>query len=734
VKRIAVVALLLAPSLGADQSLLEEKVIAALATEISGESAKRELEFLTRQHRMRGSGQFRAAAEHIEAALKRYGLADAHVERLPADGKTFYGTQRSRPAWNAEFAELWEIDDAGNRLKRIASWDAMPISLAQDSESGEARGELVESGDPTGKFLLTPLQPEQVAHLGAAGIVSYAQNQKTAWWGEDENLVRWGHLDTFAPKPAFAFMVSLKQAREFQNRKVRLHAVVKAGKEPGFYEIATATIPGSDSAAGEIVYSCHLDHPRPGANDNASGCATILEVARTLQKLIGEKRLPQPRRTLRFVWPPEIEGTLALLNGRPELAQRIRAAIHLDMVGGSPATKAIFHVTRGPASLPSFVNDVAEEFGRFVNEQSALFAAGGTAKFPLVAPEGGKEALLAEMAPFSMGSDHQVYTDSSFSIPAIYLNDWPDRYIHTNFDVPANIDPTKLKRAAFIAAASGWFLATFGDGDVARIREVIETNALRRRAAMMERRRALAPADAANLSRFHEQYEQAVAGSIWTAARTRVESGGKPPQPGTFRRNPAIKGPMEAFGYSYLEDKLGKQRAEALALKGERAYEALNLVDGNRTMEQIRDDLSAIYGPVPLENVTDYLEALEGIGILLRSATRSKEKIDEVPFPRRVCRGRRAGPSRLRRREESRQARQMAVVDPDGNPRHAHEDAADQVHHLRDRGRCEVRGSPESEREGLQARRLQGRRQHRHLDGRLPEAEDDRQRRDHLRR
>jgi hypothetical protein len=102
------------------------------------------------------------------------------------------------------------------------------------------------------------------------------------------------------------------------------------------------------------------------------------------------------------------------------------------------------------------VNDVAEHFGEFVNEQSDKFASGDDSYYPLVAPEGGKEPLMAEMAPFSLGSDHQVYTDSSFGIPAIYLNDWPDRYIHTNFDTPANVDPTKLKRAAFIGAASGY--------------------------------------------------------------------------------------------------------------------------------------------------------------------------------------------------------------------------------------------------------------------------------------
>jgi hypothetical protein len=37
----------------------------------------------------------------------------------------------------------------------------------------------------------------------------------------------------------------------------------------------------------------------------------------------------------------------------------------------------------------------------------------------------------------------------------------PQHYIHTNFDTAANIDPTKLKRAAFIGAASGYFLRQF---------------------------------------------------------------------------------------------------------------------------------------------------------------------------------------------------------------------------------------------------------------------------------
>ena len=77
----------------------------------------------------------------------------------------------------------------------------------------------------------------------------------------------------------------------------------------------------------------------------------------------------------------------------------------MDMVGGGPETKAIFHVTRGPASLPSFVNDVAEHFGHFVNDQSAQFAKGENVPYPMFAPEGGKEPLQAEMAEFFVSDE-----------------------------------------------------------------------------------------------------------------------------------------------------------------------------------------------------------------------------------------------------------------------------------------------------------------------------------------
>jgi aminopeptidase YwaD len=667
--------LLLAVGARAQQPpLLPEKTVSALAQELSGETAKRNLEFLARLHRQRGSRDFHTAAEFIAARARDYGLTDAHIEQFPADGKIFYGTQRSRPAWDADFAELWELRQKEGPwvpVDRLGDFQAMPVTLAEDSESADVTAELIDVGSGTseqdyagkdvrGKIVLVSAQPGgeveafAVEKFGAAGIVSYAQNQPNAWQGEDDNPVRWGHLDSFPKTPTFAFMVSLRTARALRDRlargeSIRLHAVVKAGRHPGFYDVATAVIPGADPKlrSQEIVFSCHLDHERPGANDNASGCVTILEVARTLQKLIAEDRIPRPARTIRFVWPAEVEGTLALLNGKPELVPHILAVVHMDMVGGGEVTKSIFHVTRAPMSLPTFLNDVAEAFGEFVNEQSYEFAATGRAAYPLVAPEGSKQALLAQFSDFTPGSDHDVYECGSYHIPAIYLNDWPDRYIHTNFDAAGNIDPTKLLRAAFIGGASGYFLASMGEAEFEPVLGEIEIRHLQRSASLLRRSHGLAAGkqetdEVAALTQSTLLYEAQFIRSIepfipnrqWVdreQVRNPLEGLGGIRKPPTgdgllvFNQAPEPKGPLTVFGYDYFIDHFGADRARSLkifryeGLRGggeDYAYETLNFADGKRNAQEIRDAVSAEYGPIPFADVLEYLRALESIGIL----------------------------------------------------------------------------------------------------------------------
>ena len=651
------------------RELISEEVLLNIAEETSGEAAKRNLDTITLQHRMRASSQFEAATQHIVEQLQIYGLDDVEVLEYAADGKTMFGTQKSRPVWNVRFAQLWEVRDEGgeiHRVRKLGDWDSVPLTLAQDSLSGDVTASLVDIGtgktdeefegkDLRGKLVLTSSQPEIVAdravgELGAAGIISYAPNQKSAWWKQDDRLVRWGHLDSFPKTETFGFMISLGEARALQQRlaageAIVFHAKVDASHERGNYGFATAVIGGTDKPSEEITLTCHLDHPRPGANDNASGCVSILETARTLSALIKDGILPRPSRSIRFFWPAEIEGSIMFLSQHDEPSM-IKANIHMDMVGGGPVTKSVFRISGGPYSVPSFISDLGHEIGHFVNDQTERYAGGEDVAFPLVAPEGGKEPQLAIMEGLDMGSDHDVFFEGTWRIPGLYLHEWPDRYIHTNYDLAANIDPTKLKRAAFIGAVSAWYLANISDKDVPAVMNLLRRNALKRSAELAERRGELELLDPAAVTEIHFAVERRKIHSVEPFATLsesdhqsavayleRLQALLVVPTPlihierneTVYERNPDIEGPMYAFGYSFLEDKYGKENVAGLRLPQHSTeygsgrmftYEALNFVDGKRTVSDIRDWLVAELGPVPVEYVEEYLQALESIGVI----------------------------------------------------------------------------------------------------------------------
>jgi hypothetical protein len=47
----------------------------------------------------------------------------------------------------------------------------------------------------------------------------------------------------------------------------------------------------------------------------------------------------------------------------------------------------------------------------------------------------------------------------------------------------------------------------------------------------------------------------------------------------------------------------------------------LNFVDGKRNAKEVRDRVTAEYGPVSLAMVVEYLKALEAVGVLERVPT-----------------------------------------------------------------------------------------------------------------
>src|ERR1700687_1123224 len=251
----------------------------ALRDESSGAAPYENLRYLTGLHRVPATAAFDQAAQFVLHRAREYGLADAHSEQFPIDGAKRYGLMRSYLAWTVEEARLWEVPP---QHLLLGDWTTNPIHLADYSHSADVEAELVDVGngaseaDYSGKEVhgkivladgvLARVQELAIAQHGAVAIVSDTPNQTTAWSGLDKTVVRWGHLDARKPS-GFAFMVSHQTAEALRSRlrngeHVILNAHVKANVGPGHWTVVTATIPGTDSAAGEVVYSCHLDHER----------------------------------------------------------------------------------------------------------------------------------------------------------------------------------------------------------------------------------------------------------------------------------------------------------------------------------------------------------------------------------------------------------------------------------------------------------------------------------------
>jgi len=79
-------------------------------------------------------------------------------------------------------------------------------------------------------------------------------------------------------------------------------------------------------------------------------------------------------------------------------------------------------------------------------------------------------------------------------------------------------------------------------------------------------------------------------------------------------RNPKVIGNLDVYYYDYLKDHL--ETVPTVKLDGTLAYEALNLVDGRRSVTQIHNTLRAAYGAVAPQDLLDYFKLLEKAGVV----------------------------------------------------------------------------------------------------------------------
>jgi len=229
--------------------------------------------------------------------------------------------------------------------------------------------------------------------------------------------------------------------------------------------IANKSTPSVDS--GTILIGAHYDAAQgsPGADDNASGVAVMLETARLLSSI-------QLRKTVRFVaftleepQPPNVHfliGSRHFTEQAKKGGEKYEAVLILESVGYSSSDK-------GSQIIPSFVRINAPDTGNFLgvvaNRRSEsimkTFRSAAAQNVPQLLVASYKVPLSGYLIPETRFSDHSPFWDCGY--PALMLTDtamFRNPHYHTEHDRVETLDFNFMSNVAkavisFIAQCDG---------------------------------------------------------------------------------------------------------------------------------------------------------------------------------------------------------------------------------------------------------------------------------------
>ena len=457
-----------------DRTLLPWDQMHAIISEVSGERALQAVLEMVPYPRVRPRGEYegRFRESEVMARLAReYGFSNVEIEVFPT----------AQPLWQATRAELWLVKP---EARKIYDFRDVAVTIASGSETGDVTADLVDVGsggraedyagkDVKGKVVLGWASSQQLQRLavferGAVGVLSYNPIHPE----DDIDQIGSQSIAAAAPQgktPGFGWSLSPRQGRQLarrlsQGEQLTIRSIVQAESFPGRMETVHAMIPGDGSTDQELAVSGHLyeGYLKQGANDDASGCAMTLEMGRALIRLVADGKLPKPRRTIHFLWVPEISGTAAWLQKHADVTKKIIADLNFDMEGLALARNgSIWTMHRTPDSFPSFLNDLSANVMEVIanlNRERVRYRSGGYGfTLPVVAPTGSRDPFYAIVEKHYGASDHVVYMREG--IPSVMFITWPDIYYHSSEDTPDKLDPTQLKRAGVVGLGALEILA-----------------------------------------------------------------------------------------------------------------------------------------------------------------------------------------------------------------------------------------------------------------------------------
>jgi len=279
--------------------------------------------------------------------------------------------------------------------------------------------------------------------------------------------------------PTFLAARGLPRSGEPPLARVALTPELREALETGQGETATLTVRGRETALlgynvlgrlegsdptlrqEAILIGAHMDHLgkpngvlHPGADDNASGVAALLEIARAFA---GSP--VRPRRTILFAfWTGEEEGKFGsghyTRHPRWPLATT-RAYLNLDMIG-HPWTPADLQALAVEAKAPPAFLDGLDP---------ARFAEPGLSTAhrdlgPLLRQAGlatGMSLHLDWTDGKNGGSDYRDFARLDLPFVRFFGSYFPE--YHKPGDTLAKLDPAQVKRMASLVLATAWLLA-----------------------------------------------------------------------------------------------------------------------------------------------------------------------------------------------------------------------------------------------------------------------------------
>jgi hypothetical protein len=507
-------------------TLLADSLAGHILGASSGEMAMKHITSLAPYTRARSSEELSDTlheSRYIMEMLKEYGLKNYSLDIV---GKT--------TAWHGIEGSVWEVNPG---MSKLADFRDVPEMLVEGSQPADTSAQLLWVGEGErsffernaamvkGKIVVTSSSPGavhmQALSAGAVGTISFYSPRPYA----DPIQIPNASIS----RRGFAFMLPPREGILLRNRllsgeKIRVKVVVRSASDPVTLQVPQCVVEGKDPKAPEIIFTAHLfeGYVKMGANDNMSGAAVILEVARLLNTLINEGKLEKPERNIRFLWVPEFSGTIPWVNRNLQLVRSAMCNINLDMVGlHLRDNRSFMHLHRSGYSTAHFANDVMESYFRYVGESNVegitdnLGRRGFSNR--IVAPSGSDDPFYYRISTLHGNSDNAVFNDWSINLPGLKLITWPDTYYHTSEDNPDKCDPTQLRRVIFICAAGAYTLASADEAMAQRIAGEMYAGAVARTGYHMARSADMIwQADKQNLPAIYRRAANNIEGVVLT--------------------------------------------------------------------------------------------------------------------------------------------------------------------------------------------------------------------------